>query len=66
MSTTVDATDLTGLHDIELDAMLQMLYRQHKQAAKHERLEIHEFIIQVIAEQSTRLELWRNAKAAAG
>lgn len=59
-------TDLTRCSDAELDAALAILYREHRDADEDDRLTCHLAIIEILAEQSTRLETWRRERAVAG
>lgn len=58
MSQTTTHTDLTQLSDAELDASLMILFRQHTNADKNQRREIHEATRLVLAEQGRRLDGW--------
>ena len=52
------AEDLTEASDLELDAALQIGFRQHKNATGAERAEVHEAIVAILSEQGRRLDGW--------
>ena len=57
-------TDLTTATDIELDAALAIGYRQHRDATKQERAEVHAAIVAVLGEQARRRDAWINEREA--
>lgn len=55
---TDTTTSLHDATDLELDAALQLGFRQHKNATDVDRPEIHAAIVAILAEQGRRLDGW--------